>query len=302
MSPVLKKLLRWYRTNKRDLPWRDVVGVDGKPDAYKIFLSEIMLQQTNVKKVIPKFESFLETFPSWESLASASNADAIRAWSGLGYNRRALMVRDAARRIRDHGVPNNEDEWRALPGVGPYTAAALVGFINRKRGIAIDTNVRRVAGRALCGIPYPQLSDHGRVHGALANATPKRGKTWEIPSAFMDLGSRVCTTKNPDCRQCPISGTCGARKKLSAGATYAPLKKSVESRHRNKPYPDRIYRGRILSHIGQQPTSLLALGKKIDPAFDVRKDMAWLRRMIDRLIREQLAERKKKKIFLSSRK
>ncbi len=298
-SNVILKLLRWYRKNKRELPWRDVVDKKGKPDAYKIFISEIMLQQTQVDRVIPKYILWLKTFPSWHTLSRATNADVIRAWAGLGYNRRALMTRNAARHVVHNSVPKTEDEWRALPGVGPYTAAALTGFVNHRRAVAIDTNVRRVAGRVFNGIPYPQLKDHERVHRKIAKNLPKTGKFWEVPAAFMDLGSAICTSKNPSCHICPLRSECRAKTKIQNGAEHVPLTKSKERIHRNKKFPDRIYRGRILSLVTSAPQHIDRLGNKIDETFNAQHDQEWIERMVERMTRDQLVERENKKVFLT---
>ncbi|MCR4278340.1 MAG: hypothetical protein NUV81_00325 [bacterium] len=301
MDHAIAKLLRWYRTHKRKLPWRDVMDANRNPDAYKIFVSEIMLQQTQVDRVIPKFRTWLKIFPTWKKLSDASNANVIRAWSGLGYNRRAIMIRDSARRVTEEGVPQDEISWRALPGVGPYTSAVLAGFVNHKRTIAIDTNVRRVAGRAFCGIAFPQQTDHERVHRALKKYIPKKGKTWEIAPAFMDLGSLICTTKNPNCSQCPLKSTCRAQKKGVSFNDHTPQKKGMEKHHLNKPFPDRIYRGRILACISNDAILISTLGKKIDETFSEQEDSAWLERMLTRLEKDLLIQKTKKKIFLSTR-
>jgi len=298
MSRAIQNLLRWYRKNKRDLPWRDVVDANGKPDAYKIFVSEIMLQQTQVDRVIPKFETWLHAFPSWKKLAEAKNADVIRAWSGLGYNRRALYARDASRQVVLRGVPHTEDEWRALPGVGPYTAAAIAGFANRKRTIAIDTNVRRVTGRVFCGIPFPQLKDTDHILRVLRTVLPKRGKYWEIPAAFMDLGSSVCRSAAPHCQVCPLRVDCKARQKFERGTQHVPLTKTSERIHRNKKYPDRIYRGRILSLVCKAPCVKRKIGARIDDTYDDENDAEWIERMIARLVRDKLIEDKNEKLFL----
>jgi len=300
MDHAIAELLRWYRVHKRKLPWRDVLDAKGNLDAYKIFVSEIMLQQTQVDRVIPKFKTWIKKFSSWKKLSDATNADVIRAWSGLGYNRRALMIRDSARRVMQDGVPHDETTWRTLPGVGPYTSAVLAGFINHARTVAIDTNVRRVAGRALCGIPFPQLSDQERVHRALDRTIPKTGKTWEIPPAFMDLGSIICTTKIQDCAHCPLKSTCRAQNKISKMEKHISQKIKKENHHLNKPFPDRIYRGRILACVQKKSIQISQLGKKIDATFSKDDDTAWIERMITRLERDTLITRKKNTITLSS--
>ena len=230
---AIRALLAWYRKNKRILPWRDV------DDAYRVFISEIMLQQTQVDRVIPKFREWIHQFPTWKRLADAKTADLLHAWAGLGYNRRALQVREAARQVVERGEPKDEGEWRALKGVGPYTAAALTEFANHRPAIVIDTNVRRVAGRLFLGRPHPTLSDDARLRGILARIVPRRGRHWDVPQAFMDLGSAICLP-SPQCAVCPLRRRCLAAPKFLSG--MGPKRRMVrtkERRHANKPHLSR---------------------------------------------------------------
>jgi A/G-specific adenine glycosylase len=180
-------LLAWFQTSGRDLPWRRT------RDPYAILVSEVMLQQTQVERVIPRYLAWLERWPSVESLADASPADVIREWQGLGYNRRGLNLHRAARQIAADGWP---DDLTELPGVGKYTAAAVGNFALGRDVLPVDTNVRRIEER----------TGH-RFTAAAAQA-------------LMDLGATVCLARVPRCGVCPLAGGCPSR-----GRRYEPLRK-----------------------------------------------------------------------------
>ena len=217
-SPTAKRelltaaLLRWYRRHKRDLPWRRA------KDPYRVWLSEVMLQQTRVATVIPYYQSFLERFPTLESLAAASEQSLLEAWSGLGYYRRALQMQAAARLlVADHDghFPTEYAELRALPGFGDYTAAAVASIAFGGRHAAVDGNVVRVLAR---------LGDEARnvaetavrrdlrqeAQELLESVGPRSAATWN--QALMELGALVCTPRAPRCEGCPLSRWCRARR------------------------------------------------------------------------------------------
>jgi A/G-specific adenine glycosylase len=180
-------LLAWFRVNARDLPWRRT------RDPYAILVSEVMLQQTQVERVVPRYLAWLERWPTAEALAEASPADVIRAWQGLGYNRRAVNLHRAARQVAVDGWP---DDLTELPGVGPYTAAALGNFAFGEDVLPLDTNVRRVQERT----------------GATFSG--------DSAQALMDLGATVCLARVPRCAACPLAALCPSR-----GRRYEPLRK-----------------------------------------------------------------------------
>jgi A/G-specific adenine glycosylase len=284
MHDATRALLRWYRAHQRDLPWRTT------RDPYHIFVSELMLQQTQVDRVIPKFQTFLKTFPSWTALANATTADLIHAWAGLGYNRRALYARAAAKHVVAHGVPTTEIEWRALKGVGPYMAAALTEFVNHTRALVIDTNIRRVVGRLMLGVPYPSPTDDKQILKALDTLTPEQKYHWDVPQAFMDLANAVCFSSTPNCSVCPLQKECrSATKFLSSRPPTKPKRISTERIHRDKPFPDRIYRGRLLTLVREHGhVQLSAVGMRIDANFDAIADRDWLRALASRLAKDGL--------------
>lgn len=279
-------LLAWYRQFGRDLPWRHTRR------AYPILVSEIMLQQTQVSRGLIFYPRFLKRFPSWEALAKAKNADVIEAWAGLGYNRRALMLRDIAKQVVERGhTPKNAAEWQTLKGIGPYTSAALACFSLNERILPVDTNIRRVLGRVLLGSPFPQPEQDVTIQKKSDRIFPKTDFQ-DIPQAIFDLATTVCT-KSPNCAQCPLKNDCPCASGFLAGTYKIPkqmVKKANETKHCNKPYPDRIYRGRILKYVRENGSVKIntALGKAVDPNFIAKEDLAWLKNMIERLVKDGL--------------
>jgi A/G-specific adenine glycosylase len=180
-------LLAWYGQHARDLPWRKT------RDPYAVLLSEVMLQQTQVARVVPRYLAWLERWPTIKALAGASLADVIREWQGLGYNRRALNLRRAAQHVAARGWPEDLTE---LPGVGRYTADAVARFAYEQDVLPVDTNVRRVLDRT--GVRFGPNAAH----------------------ALMDLGATICLARIPRCSACPLTERCPSR-----GKTYAPLRK-----------------------------------------------------------------------------
>ena len=205
-SAIRRKLLRWYENNKRDLPWRRA------RDPYSVWIAETMLQQTQVKTVVPYYEEFLQAFPTVESLARAPLQRVLRHWSGLGYYRRAENLSQAAREIsrRHRGkIPDDYDGLRALPGVGDYTAGAVLSIAFDQRYPAIDGNVRRVLGRLV-------RIESDRELRAVAAALVPKSNPGEFNQALMELGATVCTPQNQRCRDCPIRSLCASGSRLGA--------------------------------------------------------------------------------------
>jgi A/G-specific adenine glycosylase len=180
-------LLAWFQRHRRELPWRRT------RDPYAILVSEVMLQQTQVERVVPRYLAWLERWPTPAALSAASTAEVIRQWQGLGYNRRALALHRAAKRVAADGWPRDPGE---LPGVGPYTAAAIRNFAWREPVLPIDVNVRRVLDRTGASFSH------------------------EAAQALMDLGATVCIARVPRCRDCPLAVSCPAR-----GSRFEPARK-----------------------------------------------------------------------------
>jgi A/G-specific adenine glycosylase len=204
-AALRRQLLRWYDRHRRSLPWR------GERDPYRIWLSEVMLQQTRIAAATPYYRTFLDRFPTLESLAGAREADVLAAWAGLGYYGRARHLREAARLVvREHGgrVPGDPDAFARLPGVGRYTAGAVLSIAFDRPLPALDGNVARVLSR-LCALPASVRDSRGA--GALwASATSlvpmRRPGDWN--QALMELGATVCTPRAPRCGTCPVRGSC----------------------------------------------------------------------------------------------
>ena len=192
-------MLAWWADRKRDLPWRDA------RDPWAVLVSEAMLQQTQVARVVPRYHAFLEQFPTPNACATSELAEVVRAWAGLGYNRRAVGLHRAAVAIADdHGgsVPSSLDELLALPGVGPYTARAVLAFaFDRDVGV-VETNTARVLART-AGRPLAAREAQER-----ADAWVPPGQGWAWNQALVDLGARLCRRARPDCSQCPFTERC----------------------------------------------------------------------------------------------
>ena len=210
-------LLEWYDRHRRRLPWRPVAGE--RADAYRVWLSEIMLQQTGVKTVGPYFEKFLARWPDVTALARASLDDVLRMWAGLGYYSRARNLHACAVAVlRDHGgvFPDNEEGLRALPGIGPYTAAAISAIAFDRRTMPVDGNIERVVSRLFAvEEPLPQARPLIQrlattlLGGSLAG--DEKSRAGDSAQALMDLGSSICTPKKPACALCPLNDGCVAR-------------------------------------------------------------------------------------------
>ncbi len=289
MTPA-QKLLTWYKKEGRDLPWRHT------REAYSILVSEVMLQQTQVSRVIEYYHRWLKQFPDWEVLATAKTDEVIRAWSGLGYNRRGLMLRSIAQHVVQHGEPKSEAEWLELKGIGPYTAAALAAFSLQQRTLPIDTNIRRVLGRVFLKLPFPQLTDDEHIRNATKDFLPTRGHFFDIPQAIFDLATSICT-KSPQCAICPLRKDCKSAPLFLAGGVEVPkrtIKQANEKKHSGKPYPDRIYRGRILKALKETAAvhSLQKVASLIDAAYDEEFDKNWIEGMLTRLTKEGFLEKR----------
>lgn len=200
-------LLDWYDRHRRHLPWRAPPGT--RPDPYRVWLSEIMLQQTTVPVVAGYFQRFLERWPTFEALAGAELDEVLHAWQGLGYYARARNLHACARRlVADHGgrFPDEETALRALPGIGRYTAAAIAAIAHDRPATVVDGNVERVIAR-LRAVETPLPAAKPVLYALAAELTP-RARPGDYAQALMDLGAGVCTPRKPGCHACPWQGAC----------------------------------------------------------------------------------------------
>ena len=203
-------LLDWYDKHARDLPWRAPPGT-APPEPYRVWLSEVMLQQTTVAAVKPYFAAFTERWPSVDALAAASEEDVMAAWAGLGYYSRARNRVQCAREVSARGgFPGAEKDLRQLPGLGDYTAAAIAAIAFGLRAVVVDANVERVVAR-LFAIEEPLPGARKAIRAKTDAVTPDR-RAGDFAQAMMDLGSSTCTARNPKCLLCPLAGQCAGRK------------------------------------------------------------------------------------------
>ena len=246
-------LLEWYeRHGRRALPWRVV------RDPYYTLVSEFMLQQTQVDRVVPKFEAFVQRFPTIGALAAASQADVLRMWQGLGYNSRAVRLHGVAKAVvAEHGgaIPSDTGALLGLSGVGPYTAAAIRSFAFDLDDAPLDTNIRRIIHRLFFGVEHPPKATSRELdERARMLAPPGRAHDWN--SAMMDLGATICTARAPKCLICPLRLECAAAP-IDGAALDAARKQ-----HAKNPSPQnaiaweqttRYARGRIVDRLRELP-------------------------------------------------
>ncbi len=200
-----RRLLAWYRRHGRDLPWRKT------DDPYSILVSEIMLQQTQVDRVIPKYHEFLHRYPTLEALARAPVREVRRTWYPLGYNIRPVRLHGIARETvarYDGRLPAEEKALRRFKGIGRYTAGALLSFAFRQDAPILDTNVRRVLGRVFLGVRRMRALRGQKALWDLAAALVPKGKAYDFNQALMDFGATWCTPRHPRCPPCPMKGFC----------------------------------------------------------------------------------------------
>ncbi len=291
-------LLQWYAAEKRTLPWREI------SDPYAILVSEIMLQQTQVDRVLPKYFQFLTAFPTLDALAAAPTADVISVWVPLGYNMRAVRLQAIARQViaEYHGrIPDTIEELLTLKGVGRYTAGAIACFAYRKQVATVDTNIRRVLHRIFFGLehPEPKLNDVQML--THAERVLPEGEAYNWNQALMDLGATICTSNNPRCGQCPLQETCQAYVEMSqhslfpSGTVLRQLRKVAEKKptYQSQPFTssNRYFRGRIVNLLSSIPApqrlALNELGPQLKPDFS-DDDLPWLQRIIDGLVKDGL--------------
>ncbi len=275
------KILNWYRINGRGLPWRTT------KNPYRILLSEVMAQQTQVQRVALFYSPWLKKFPTISKLAGAAKADVLRQWSGLGYNSRALRLHKLAKQLAENSggrLPNTIGELRDLPGVGKYTAHAVACFAFGAAVPVVDVNIRRVLSRVFW---KTRSADDLRPEGeiwTLAEKTLPLKKATEWNQALMDLGALVCTARNPHCGSCPAASLCASAFSAAFDKKHSMRKKTEPS---FKEIPRRIYRGRILKALHEKPLTPLQLGKRVIERFHPR-DLEWMRGVLETMERESL--------------
>ncbi|GHC70744.1 adenine glycosylase [Nocardiopsis terrae] len=277
-NPYSTAVLAWYETNARDLPWR---APHASP--WSILVSEIMLQQTPVVRVLPAWQAWMERWPTPAHLAEEPSGEAVRMWNRLGYPRRALRLHACAVAItEEHGgvVPGDHATLLSLPGIGAYTAAAVASFAHGQRHAILDTNVRRVLARAETGVEYPpktQTKAETALAESLLPPVPSVAVRWGV--AVMELGALVCTARSPRCADCPIAGQCAW--KLAGKPAYD----GPPRRGQTYAGTDRQVRGRLLAVLrdSREPVAKDAL----DSVWD---DRVQRERALDALVQDGLVD------------
>lgn len=228
-ASISDALLQWYDSHARDLPWRAPPD-SPRPDPYRVWLSEIMLQQTTVAAVKPYFAAFTERWPNVQALAAADEAEVMAAWAGLGYYSRARNLVACARQVAARGsFPETEAELRKLPGLGAYTAAAMAAIAFGERAVVVDANVERVVAR-LFAIDAVLPAARKPIRAAAGRITPQ-DRAGDFAQAMMDLGATICTARDPKCLLCPLSAECDGRAEGDpARYPFKPAKKAKPHR------------------------------------------------------------------------
>ncbi|HEU0165808.1 MAG TPA: A/G-specific adenine glycosylase, partial [Thermomicrobiales bacterium] len=288
IDAVRERLLTWWQANRRDLPWRHT------RDPYRILVSEVMLQQTQVDRVIPYYEQWLAAFPTVQALAEAPTAEVIRLWAGLGYNRRAVNLQRTAQAVVERGgdFPGTVEELRLLPGIGPYTSGAIACFAFEQDVPFIDTNMRRVLHRVFAGVdvPEPTLSD--REITAIASDVIPPGDGWNWNQALIEFGALQCTARKPLCIVCPLRDACVAAPTIQTAIATLPkgARKKKEGPFKES---NRYFRGRVIDILRDRDRAhrgvpLAEIGPEVRPEFQ-DADLPWLFEVVRGLERDGLA-------------
>lgn len=279
---IAVELLAWGSDTLRDLPWRRT------RNPWHVLVSEVMLQQTSVARVLPKFEAFIEEFPTPHALADAALGDALRLWSGLGYPRRCRNLQEAARvivRERNGEFPSTLIELQSLPGIGQYTSRAILAFAFEQDVAVVDTNVSRVLSR------LEGRAMKSRELQEMANSFVPQGLGWEWNQVMMDFGARHCTLRSPNCTECPLKKLCAWH---GVGDDPAPLSSGASKPQGRFEGSDRQARGRALKAVSdglsQTPQVVAAMGL----AHDVKR----AHELLDALVAEGLVVRSGRRLIL----
>jgi A/G-specific adenine glycosylase len=300
LSQVHTQLLSWYAAEQRDLPWRST------SDPYAILVSEIMLQQTQVDRVLPKYQQFLSSFPTLADLAAAPTADVISTWVPLGYNMRAVRLQSIARQVLaeyDGCIPDTIDELLTLKGVGRYTAGAIACFAYHKQVATVDTNIRRVLHRIFLGLEHPEPKANDAEMLTLAEQVLPPDEAYNWNQALMDMGATICTSSNPRCTHCPLQGSCQAYVEMSqyslfpSGPVLRQLRKVAEKKsgYQSQPFTttNRYFRGRIVDLLRTLPAMqripLGSLGPQIKADYG-EADLPWLQQIVQGLVKDGLLD------------
>ncbi len=301
IARVNQSLLNWYEHEQRPLPWRQT------SDPYAILVSEIMLQQTQVDRVLPKYAQFLAAFPTLEALAEAPTADVISVWVPLGYNRRAVSLQSIARQViaEHHGqIPKTIPELLTLKGIGRYTAGAVSCFAYHQQVATVDTNIRRVLHRIFLGLEHPEPKANDVQMLSLAEKVLPSQQAYNWNQALMDLGATICTSNNPQCSSCPLQADCDAYSEMSevslfpSGTVLRQIRKVAEKKTKYQAVPftqsNRYFRGQIIRQLKElenhQRLSFHELGSRVKTDYQ-ETDLPWLEKIVAGLVKDGLIDR-----------
>lgn len=311
-ASMQKKVLEWFERSARDLPWRHT------RDPYHILVAEMMLQQTQVERVLPRYAAFLATFPTLYDLAAASTADVIKLWAGLGYNRRAVNLQRIACIVRDEYAgqfPRHVEELQKLPGIGPYTSGAIACFAFEQDVPCIDTNIRRVLVRCFTALNDVQPTPNNRTLYTLAQSLIPVGQGWMWNQAIMEIGATICTATDPKCWRCPLMHTCCAyatwyskdqhifsetpsdatkhTNTFRYPPTPQPTRRVAERTTQTYIGSNRYYRGRIVDQLRELPPDTTLPQEQLAEYMSTtygQNNTDWLHKIIDGLVRDGLVE------------
>jgi A/G-specific adenine glycosylase len=295
---VHRAIFQWYRRHGRKLPWR------GIRDPYRILLSEIMLQQTQVSRVHEKYPLFLKDFPNIHALAAGPKSAVIRTWQGMGYNNRAVRLHMlACEVVSEHSgkIPRDEKKLLALPGIGRYTANAILSSAFGKKLPVVDINIRRLFSRLLWDMhSRAALRPEREIWDVASNLLPDRS-VYEWNQALMDLGATVCSARAPQCPFCPLARFCRSRTRMQKpdAPKLARLLRKPEPSYRG--VPTRMHRGRIIEVLRQMPEGKWIGIKKLSKrAFDqpADEDVRWVTTIVGALERDGLVKRQGDRVAL----
>ena len=285
VEAVREALISWFEENGRDLPWRRT------RDPWRILVSEVMLQQIQVKRAIPFYEAFLKRFATPQALAKAPLAEAIRVWGNLGRYRRVVSLHRTARiLIEEFGgeIPSDPEVLVRLPGIGPYTAGAVACFAFERDVAFLDTNVRRVLHRLFLGSDVPEPAAREKQLLSLAKRMVPRGRGWQWGQSVMEFGALRCTSHKPLCESCPLDNLCAARPAIWASLASLPRAAKATSRYEGS---NRYYRGRVLVALREAPEEgipMLELGRCLREGFG-EGELSWLHGVVASLEKDGLA-------------
>jgi A/G-specific adenine glycosylase len=296
MTYLHTAVLRWYKLNARTFPWRP------SRNSYRVLISEMMSQQTQISRVVDFYRRWLDAFPTIEALADASKADVLREWSGLGYNSRAVRLHALAKIVmNEHGgrLPRTVEALLRLPGVGRYTAHAVACAAYMQNVPVVDVNIRRVLSRVFTEAASAGDMVSEKDAWVLAEDALPRKNVYEWNQALMDIGAVICTARAPKCEACPIRSRCLS---ADAPAFKLPSAKKVKAAKPEPAFngvPRRLYRGKILKLLHAGAMTEADVLARLESEFGAQEP-SWIRHVLDELEKSQLIVRRGKKISIAA--